>query len=91
MVTSVSAPFETAKNLTRANIQSFENVLLLVPRPHENSLWESFLDDVRERNSKPPIFGLSPQKYGNTVTVFNFIISGFNTECNGVVVVCKRN
>lgn len=60
----VKTPFEDEYDLHEDNLKSFEPVMLLVPRPPLNRLWESFLDYVRERNSKEPIFGLLPSLGG---------------------------
>ncbi|XP_060589036.1 guanylate cyclase 32E-like isoform X3 [Ruditapes philippinarum] len=51
----IKKPFENETALTIKNIQSFETVLLLVPRPPENNKTEEFFQQVRERNTEPPI------------------------------------
>ncbi|XP_052766040.1 guanylate cyclase 32E-like [Mya arenaria] len=63
----LKTPFET--DLTPFNIKPFETVLLLVPRPPLNTQWEEFLNDVRQRNSEPPINGLKGSYKGFSIQV----------------------
>jgi len=48
-------------------VQSFETVLLLVPRPPLNDDWDNFLNDVRRRNTEPPINGFAQVYKGSAV------------------------
>ncbi|WAR19298.1 GCY3E-like protein [Mya arenaria] len=64
----LKTPFET--DLTPFNIKPFETVLLLVPRPPLNTQWEEFLNDVRQRNSEPPINGLKGSYKGFSVPIY---------------------
>ena len=66
-----AAPFENQDDLHNDNLKSFKPVMLLVPRPPLNKLWENFLDEVRKRNSEKPIYGLRPS-LGGVENVRNF-------------------
>ncbi|KAH3856246.1 hypothetical protein DPMN_098830 [Dreissena polymorpha] len=47
-----------------------DTVLLLVPRPPLNDDWDHFLDDVRRRNTMPPINGFAQVYKGSAVPIF---------------------
>ncbi|XP_033751463.1 guanylate cyclase 32E-like [Pecten maximus] len=49
----IKTPFEV--NVTEECVSAFRSVLLLVPRAPNNPSWETFLQNVRDLNHKPPI------------------------------------
>ncbi|XP_021361670.1 guanylate cyclase 32E-like [Mizuhopecten yessoensis] len=49
----IKTPFEV--NVTEECVSAFRSVLLLVPRAPNNPHWETFLQNVRDLNHKPPI------------------------------------
>ncbi|XP_052269891.1 guanylate cyclase 32E-like [Dreissena polymorpha] len=65
----LKTPFESKDDLNTYQVQSFETVLLLVPRPPLNDDWDHFLDDVRRRNTQPPINGFAQVYKGSAIKV----------------------
>ena len=42
------------EDLKTTSVRSFQNVLMILPRPHTNKNYETFTDESRERSTLPP-------------------------------------